>query len=474
MTSVRVLLPPPVVRSAEGITVSARTVAEALAAAATARPALAGWLRGPAGRLRPNVAVFVNGEDIRSLDGEGTRLSEGDQVELVPSLAGGDGRAEPPVWSPERLARYGRHLVLPGVGPEGQRRLAESSVLLVGMGGLGSPAALYLAAAGVGRLGLLDFDKVSTSNLQRQVLYTTGDVGRPKVEAAAERLAALNPEVAIEPLKTRISRENALGIVGRYDIVVDGTDNFPTRYLLNDAAVLTRRPEVFGSVYRFEGQVAVFDASRGPCYRCLFPEPPPPEAVPSCADGGVLGVLPGLVGMLQASEVLKLLLHLGEPLVGRLLLVDAASARFRELRLERSPVCPVCSEHPTVTELIDYVAFCGEVAPESAPAAVDVATLRAELGAAPAPRLVDVRSPEEYALGHLPGAVSMPLDRLADGAGSLAQAESVVVYCSGGVRAMQAARRLGDLGFRRVRRLADGIEGWTEAGGPLDSGPASP
>ncbi len=456
------------------IEVDALTVGEALAELARLRPELAPRLLGRDGRLLSAVAVYLRGQDVRELSGLATPLSSRDRLELVPALSGGDGPApEPRAFRPEELARYGRHLVLPEVGPEGQRRLAASRVLLVGLGGLGAPAALYLAAAGVGELGLADFADVQTSNLQRQVLYTTADVGRPKVEAAADRLAALNPGVRLVRHPERLDRTNALEVVRRYDVVLDGSDNFPTRYLVNDACVLAGVPDVFGSVYRFEGQVSVFDARHGPCYRCLFPEPPPPDAVPSCADGGVLGVLPGLVGLLQATETLKLLLGVGRPLRGRLLLVDGLDLGFRELALTKAADCPVCSAAPTITELIDYEAFCGVAVGDDDAAAVGAVELRGLLEAASPPLLLDVRSREEYDLGHLPRARSVPLEALAEHLEELGQAGSVVTYCSGGTRSSQASRRLRDVGFRRVRRLSGGFEGWVEAGGPVTTGPGA-
>ena len=452
--------------------VEATNVGDALRALSVLRPDLASRLRTPDGKVRSSVAVYLRDQDVRELEGEATRLRDGDRLEIVPALAGGQ-PTEPstPPLSPAEIARYGRHLVLSEVGPQGQQRLRDSKVLLVGAGGLGSPAALYLAAAGVGELGVVEFDRVGTSNLQRQILYDTPSVGRRKVEVAQERLAALNPGVRVRPFPERLTRANALEIVGSYDVVVDGSDNFPTRYLVNDACVLAHRPDVFGSVYRFEGQVSVFDGRRGPCYRCLFPEPPPPESVPSCADGGVLGVLPGLVGTLQATEAIKLLLGIGTPLVGRLLLVDALDLRFRELTLQKSPTCPVCSERPTLTELIDYEAFCGERSGAADVPTVSTSDLVSEIASDRPPLVLDVRSKEEFELRHIPGARSFPLDQLPDRVSELTSAGEVVVYCNTGVRSGQALRRLSDLGFRRVRRLEGGIEAWGESGAAVGSGP---
>lgn len=379
-----------------------------------------------------------------------------------------------PTLRPEEIARYGRHLVLPEVGPAGQRRLRAARVLVVGLGGLGSPAALYLAAAGVGVIGLADFDKVQLSNLQRQVLFDTEAIGRSKAEAARDRLARLNPEVELRLHDERLSRANALELVRDYEVVLDASDNFPTRYLVNDACVIAGRPDVFGSVYRFEGQLSVFDGRRGPCYRCLFPEPPPPEAVPSCADGGVLGALTGIVGTLQATEALKILLGIGSPLVGRLLLLDALDLRFRELTLAKNAACPVCSASPTQTTLIDYEAFCGRASEVGAAPTISTSDLAPRLAREDAPLLVDVRTVEEYQLGHLPTALSLPLAELPDRLGELDGTRELVVYCSGSTRAQQACRRLGDVGFTRLRRLAGGSEAWAEEGRPLETSPARP
>jgi sulfur-carrier protein adenylyltransferase/sulfurtransferase len=337
---------------------------------------------------------------------------------------------------------------------------------LVGAGGLGAPTALYLAAAGVGEIGLVDFDEVDLSNLQRQVLYTTADLGRPKLDAAKERLTALNPEVKIVPLSERLTADNAMDALRPYDVVVDGTDNFATRYLVNDACVLLGKPNVYGSIYRFEGQASVFDAARGPCYRCLYPEPPPPDLVPSCAEAGVLGVLPGLIGTIQATETVKLLLGTGEPLIGRLLLYDALAMRFRELRLRKNPECVLCSPHATQKGLIDYPAFCG-VAPPAATAGdglpeISPEELRDELAGADPPTLVDVREPNEWEIVHLPNAQLIPRGQLPDRLNELTSARRLVVYCRTGGRSSQATQLLLDLGFSNVRNLTGGITAWAQ------------
>ncbi|HUJ77695.1 MAG TPA: molybdopterin-synthase adenylyltransferase MoeB [Thermoplasmata archaeon] len=370
-----------------------------------------------------------------------------------------------PALTPEEFRRYSRHLLLPEVGVEGQLRLRDGSVLLVGAGGLGAPAALYLAAAGVGTIGLVDFDRVDLSNLQRQVLFATADLGAPKADRAADRLRALNPEVRVNVHAEPLSSHNALALLAPYSVVVDGSDNVPTRYLVNDACVLLGKPDVFGSVYRFEGQATVFDAARGPCYRCLFPEPPPPDAVPSCAEGGVLGVLPGLIGLVLATETVKRLLGVGEPLVGRLLLYDALAMRFRELAFDRNPACPVSGDRPTIRELIDYPAWCGVPAPgtDDDPTGVPSIApdeLAARLSETPPPVLLDVREPAEWALGHLPGAILVSRDAVASRVPGLGRAPSVVVYCATGRRSARVAQELRDLGVGHVLHLAGGVEAW--------------
>jgi adenylyltransferase/sulfurtransferase len=368
---------------------------------------------------------------------------------------------ELPELSTEELQRYSRHLLLPEVGLEGQRRLKAGRVLLVGAGGLGSPLGLYLAAAGVGHVGIVDFDVVDVTNLQRQVLHGTRDVGRPKLDSARDRLLDINPHVDLETYDTRLTSDNALEIVREYDVIVDGTDNFPTRYLVNDACVLTGRPNVYGSIFRFEGQASVFATSDGPCYRCLFREPPPPGLVPSCAEGGVLGVLPGLIGTIQATETLKILLGIGTTLAGRLLLVDALRMQFRTLKLQRDPACPACGTR-TLRELIDYEDFCGLRAVHSGPGVPEVtpAELVAWRARGDAIDLVDVREPGEWALGHLSGARHVPLGTVSSALGTFAPDRTTVLYCKGGTRSAQAAQILQDHGFTKVWSLTGGILRW--------------
>jgi adenylyltransferase/sulfurtransferase len=365
---------------------------------------------------------------------------------------------------PREIARYGRHLVLPEVGLEGQRRLRRSSVLIVGAGGLGSPAALYLAAAGVGRLGLVDFDAVDESNLQRQILYGSADVGRPKLESARRRLAEVNPWVEIATHPLRLSASNALDVLAGYDLVLDGSDNFATRYLVNDACVLSGKPDVYGSIFRFEGQASVFAAPGGPCYRCLFPAPPPPGVVPDCAEGGVLGVLPGIVGTLQATEAIKLILGCGEPLVGRLLLVDALEMRFREVRLRRDPDCAVCGERPTRRHLIEEAVACASAG--ASPSGLSPAELRRRLLTEPRPLLLDVRNPPEWAVCRIDGARLIPLPELPRRLAELDRTTEIVVYCHHGMRGEAAVELLLSAGFSTVRNLEGGIDAWAAAVDP--------
>jgi len=368
--------------------------------------------------------------------------------------------------SRDEILRYSRHLVMPEVTVEGQQKLKAAKVLCVGAGGLGSPLTLYLAAAGVGTLGLVDFDVVDLTNIQRQILYGTPDVGRPKLEAALERLSNLNPEINIVPHAVRLSGSNVMDIVERYDIVVDGTDNFPTRYLVNDACVFAGKPNVYGSIFRFEGQVSVFDASLGPCYRCLFPEPPPPGAVPSCAEGGVLGVLPGIIGCLQALEVIKLILGKGEALVSRLVLFDALAFEFREVRIKKNTKCPVCGAAPSIFAPIDYDAFCAGPAPlavkKPALPMMTVEEFSACCNETGAPALLDVRNPHEYEIACVSDAILIPLVELPSRLHELDPSRPYVVTCHKGARAERAYHLLKEAGFERLQLLQGGIDAWAE------------
>jgi sulfur-carrier protein adenylyltransferase/sulfurtransferase len=368
--------------------------------------------------------------------------------------------------SREELQRYSRHLIMPEVGLDGQKKLKAARVLCVGAGGLGSPLALYLAAAGVGTLGLVDFDAVDLSNLQRQILHGTKDVGRKKLESAAERLKDVNPNVKIVPHEMRLSSDNALDLLRDYDVVADGTDNFPTRYLVNDACVLLGKPNAYASIFRFEGQASVFWAAKGPCYRCLYQDPPPPGLVPSCAEGGVLGILPGLLGVIQATETIKLILGVGESLVGRLLLVDALGMNFRHLKVRKDPDCVVCGPHPTVTRLIDYEEFCGiprareEEKREMDVPAITVQELKEKMDKGAPFVLVDVREPHEIAISKLPGSLKIPLGTLPVNVNKLSTADDIVVHCRTGVRSARAVQFLMSSGFRKVWNLTGGIDRW--------------
>ena len=463
--AVTILIPTPLrpfVGGRDSLQLEARSVGELLERLTGDHAALKPHLFADDGRLRSFVNVYVNDRDIRQLAQRETPIKAGDTVSIIPSIAGGTAVAEPlPKLSHEEILRYSRHLILPDVGVEGQKKLKAARVLLVGAGGLGSPAALYLAAAGVGTLGLVDFDVVDKTNLQRQILHGTSTVGVSKLESAAARIRDLNPNVQIEPFETRLTSENALDIIREFDIVADGTDNFPTRYLVNDACVLLDKPNVYGSIFRFEGQASVFHAKRGPCYRCLYAEPPPPGLVPSCAEGGVLGVLPGIIGSIQAMETIKLILGAGEPLIGRLLLFDALKLQFRELKLEKDPDCPVCGAHPTVTELIDYQAFCG-IGAEPSYDGVELSAqeLHDEWQRNPDLLVIDVREPHEHEIAHIDGAVLIPLGELPDRLGELDGHREIVTHCHHGARSLKALDILKAAGFSKVRSLRGGIDAW--------------
>ena len=459
--------------------VEATTVGEALDKLTAQFPDLRKHLFDANGKLRSFVNVYVNDEDIRYLQKEDTAIKEKDEISIVPSIAGGstpaveealEGRsAELPELNKDELARYNRHLILPEVGLEGQRKLKAGSVLLIGAGGLGSPLGLYLAAAGVGRLGLVDFDVVDHSNLQRQILHGTKDVGRKKLQSAKDRLADINPHVQIDTYEIALRSENALGIVKDYDIIIDGTDNFQTRYLANDASVLLGKPNVYGSIFRFEGQASVFyPKSGGPCYRCLYPEPPPPGLVPSCAEGGVLGILPGVIGVIQATEAIKLILGEGEPLIGRLLLFDALKMKFRELKLRRNPECLLCGDNPTIKQLIDYDQFCG-VAPQ--PAAAEVSDweitplqLKQLLDSGQRVTIIDVREPHEWQIANLEsfGSHLIPLGQFPGRINELNPEEEIVVHCKMGGRSAKAYDAMKKAGFTKIKNLKGGILAWAD------------
>jgi molybdopterin/thiamine biosynthesis adenylyltransferase/rhodanese-related sulfurtransferase/molybdopterin converting factor small subunit len=470
----RILLPTPLrpyAGGASSVEVRGRTVGDALESLLERHEGLRRHLYDDTGKLRSFINIYRNDEDVRYLEKEATAVAEGDALSIIPSIAGGvpapPAAAEGVTLSNEEIRRYSRHLIMPEVGMEGQKKLKAARVLAIGTGGLGSPLALYLAAAGVGTIGLVDYDVVDDSNLHRQILFGSADVGRPKLEAAEERLRGVNPHVAFVKHEERLTSANALEIVRGYDIVADGTDNFPTRYLVNDACVLTGKPNVYASIFRFEGQASVFWAAKGPCYRCLYAEPPPAGLVPSCAEGGVLGILPGLLGLVQATETIKLILGSGEPLIGRLLLVDALAMRFRELKLRKNPDCVICGSRPTVTKLVDYEAFCGiePVAAVSGAGGIPEITVE-ELKAMRDRRedfvLVDVREPHELEICAFPDSVRIPLGALPANLNRLSTADEIVVHCKTGGRSAKAVQLLRDAGFRKVRNLAGGITRWSE------------
>jgi len=480
----KILIPTPLrpyTDKQDSVDATGATVGELLADLTRRHEGLKTHLYNEQGKLRSFVNVYINDEDIRYLQKEQTPVNAGDTISIIPSVAGGVEAVAPPSsraragesrtvpdLTNEEIKRYSRHLIMPEVGIDGQRRLKAASVLCIGAGGLGSPVAMYLAAAGVGTLGIVDFDTVDFSNLQRQILHGTPDVGRPKLASARERLHALNPNVHLETYETALSSENALQLFEPYDVIVDGTDNFPTRYLVNDACVLTGKPNAYGSIFRFEGQASVFAAKDGPCYRCLYPEPPPPGLVPSCAEGGVLGVLPGIIGVIQATETVKLILGIGEPLIGRFLIYDALRMRMRELKLRKDPDCPVCGTHPTVTKLIDYEQFCGIAPAAPEPAAVNNATeitsleLKQRLDRGERLRIVDVREPNEYQINRIPGSELIPLGEVPKRYGELKPDEELIVHCKSGVRSAKAADFLRSVGFKRVLNLKGGILDWVD------------
>ncbi len=368
----------------------------------------------------------------------------------------------------DEILRYSRHLIMPEVGVAGQEKLKAAKVLMIGTGGLGSPAALYLTAAGIGTLGLVDFDVVDFSNLQRQIIHSTKSVGRPKVESAKERMLEINPNVNVVTYNEMLTKDNVMRILKDYDMVLDGTDNFQTRYLVNDACVFLKKPFVYGSIFRFDGQATVFYPGKGPCYRCLFAEPPPPGMVPSCSEGGVLGILPGVIGVIQATEVVKLVIEKGEPLIGRLMLYDALKMSFREVKFRKNPKCPVCSENPTVTELIDYDAFCGLTRGEEKKESgmgipeIDVKKLKSMIDKKEKFTLVDVREPNEWDICRIPGATLIPLGSLPERVSDLDSADEIVVNCHFGGRSAKAVQLLQEIGFKKVKNLTGGIDAWSQ------------
>ncbi|MEP6904107.1 MAG: molybdopterin-synthase adenylyltransferase MoeB [Actinomycetota bacterium] len=472
--AVTIVIPTPLRQFAGGkseIEIEAATAGEALDKLTTTHAELKKHLYNDQNILRNFVNVYVGDEDIRDLNGLETEVKSGGEILIVPSIAGGniaaEARAEKelPTLSGEEYARYSRHLILPEVGLEGQRKLKNARVLMIGTGGLGSPLGLYLAAAGVGTLGIVDFDVVDESNLQRQIIHGTKDVGRPKIESARDRLQDINPNTRIEAHETRLTSENALELFRDFDVIVDGTDNFPTRYLVNDASVLTGKPNVYGSIFRFEGQASVFWAEKGACYRCLYPEPPPPGLVPSCAEGGVLGVLPGIVGTIQANEVIKVILGAEGILLNRLLLFDAWKMRFRELKLKKNPDCPICGTNPTITELIDYEEFCGlNLPPEEQVLEEITATQLNELIKNDREvQIIDVREPHEFEIARIPRARLIPLGEVTARAKEIDPSRTAILHCKGGVRSAKAIKALQENGFTgRLINLKGGIGAWSD------------
>jgi sulfur-carrier protein adenylyltransferase/sulfurtransferase len=477
--SVTVIIPTPLRQSANGkseLSVSAATVGAALDQLGATFPEMRAHLFNEKGALRNFINIYVGDEDVRHLDGLKTPLKDGETVMIVPAIAGGAPlggvaeaavAAELPTLTSAELARYSRHLILDEVGMEGQLKLKAARVLMIGTGGLGSPLGLYLAAAGVGHMGLVDFDVVDESNLQRQVIHGTKDVGRLKTASARDRLSEINPYIHIETYETHLTSANALQIFRDYDIVVDGTDNFPTRYLVNDACALLGKPNVYGSIFKFEGQASVFWAAKGACYRCLYPEPPPPGLVPSCAEGGVLGVLPGIVGCIQANETIKLILGAEGILLNRLLLFDAWTMKFRELKLRKNPACPMCGDKPTIKELIDYEEFCGMKPKAAAPGAPTKAQITAKelnewIKRGDDVQIIDVREPFEYDIAKIPNTKLIPLRQVVSRAGEIDPSRTTVVHCKAGVRSAQAIAALQQSGFKgTLINLQGGILAWS-------------
>src|SRR5205809_1650307 len=477
----KILIPTPLrpyTDKQDSVDAAGATVGELLADLTRRHAGLKAHLYNEQGKLRSFVNVYINDEDIRYLQKEQTPVNAGDTVSIIQSVAGGVETVAPPSPSAasgrsrtaadltnEEIKRYSRHLIMPEVGVDGQRRLKAGSVLCIGAGGLGSPAAMYLAAAGVGTLGLVDFDVVDFSNLQRQIIHGTPDVGRAKLDSAKDRLNALNPNVQIQTYDEALSSENAIRLFEPYDVILDGTDNFPTRYLVNDACVLTGKPNVYGSIFRFEGQASVFWAERGPCYRCLYPEPPPPGLVPSCAEGGVLGVLPGIIGAIQATETIKIILGAPDIMVNRLLLFAAWRVRFRELKLRKNPDCPVCGFNPIIKELIDYEEFCGITQqPETKPTMEEITAteLKQRLDQGDDIQIIDVRAPHEYEIGAIPNSKLIRLAKVLNRMNEIEPGRETVVHCKMGGRSAKAIEALQRSGFSgHLINLKGGITAWS-------------
>jgi adenylyltransferase/sulfurtransferase len=475
----KILIPTPLrpyTDKQDSVDAAGATIGELLTDLTTKHAGLKAHLYNEQGKLRSFVNVYVNDEDIRYLQKEQTPVGAADTVSIIPSVAGGlpsatdtqaAARAMPELTN-EEIKRYSRHLIMPEVGVDGQRKLKAAKVLCIGAGGLGSPVGMYLAAAGVGTIGIVDFDVVDFSNLQRQILHGTPDVGRSKLASAKDRLHAINPNIDIQTHEAALSSQNAMSLFEPYDIIVDGTDNFPTRYLVNDACVLLGKPNAYGSIFRFEGQASVFGTKEGPCYRCLYPEPPPTGLVPSCAEGGVLGVLPGIIGVIQATETVKLIMGIGEPLIGRFLIYDALRMKFRELKLRKDPDCPVCGTHPTVKQLIDYEQFCGIVPAKPESTAVNNAIeitaleLKQRLDRGDKLTIVDVREPNEYQINRIAGSILIPLGDIPKRVNELDPSAELIMQCKSGARSGRAADFLRSVGFKHVLNLKGGILDWID------------
>ena len=455
-------IPSPLRRFTDGqskLEVNATSVREILDELFQTYPVIKNQLIEEDGSLRNFVNIFIDGEDVRQKGGLDAEVKDGADVRIIPSIAGGT-----PKLSSEEFIRYSRHLSLPEVGIEGQKKIKAAKVLVVGAGGLGCPVSLYLAAAGVGTIGMVDFDVVDISNLQRQILFGVDQEGKSKLESAKERLVNLNPHTDYILHEVALSSENALEIIKDYDMVVDGTDNFPTRYLVNDACVLLEKPNVYGSIYRFDGQVSVFNYEDGPCYRCLYPSPPPPGLVPSCAEGGVLGVLPGIIGTLQANEALKIILGIGDLMVERFLLFDALGMEFNELKIKKNDDCVVCGNNPSITELIDYKQFCGieSVTEKVDYSEIDVTKLEKILEHGSAPTIIDVREDFELEISKMDGAIHIPMNELPKRLDELNADEDYVIMCRTGVRSAQICEFLANQNFKSVANLTGGINEWAK------------
>ena len=455
-------IPSPLRRFTNGessIEVNGNSINKVLEELFNAHPDIKGHLVEEDGNLRNFVNIFINGEDVRQKGGLDAEVSDGSDVRIIPSIAGGSGKL-----SSEEFIRYSRHLSLPEVGIKGQTKIKSSKVLVVGAGGLGSPVSLYLAAAGIGTIGMVDFDIVDESNLQRQVLFGMDQIGKSKLKSAKERLKNLNPHTNYILHDTALSSENALDIIKDYDIVVDGTDNFPTRYLVNDACVILNKPNVYGSIYRFDGQVSIFNHENGPCYRCLYPSPPPPNLVPSCAEGGVLGVLPGIIGTMQANETLKLILGIGDLMVNRFLLFDALTFEFNELKIHKNNDCVVCGDSPSITELIDYKQFCGieSVIEKVAFSELEATELQKRLNNETSPIIIDVREDFELEISKIEGSVHIPMNQIPNRLNELNPENDYVIICRTGVRSSQICEFLSNQNFRLIANLSGGINEWAK------------